>query len=329
MSTEKKIRFSKEWKIGLVSAAVIAMFVWVCFFLAGRNIFSSENTYYAVFENSGGINVSSPVVVNGKKVGRVSSIEFVSETDHNIKIALGIKKKYPIPQGTVASLESLGLMSGSGIVLHLGNSAEMMKTGQTLQGRQVPDLMAQLAPMESTISSILGSLDSILGKMNSVLDTKKVGDLGESLDALHASLTNVEGITSQANALLAENRPRLNRMIANIENLSEMLKDKKGDLANAISNFSAISDTLAKAELGEAVRSLKESLSQAEALLAGVNTGKGSVGQLLTNDTLYENLEKSSKQLSLLLQDLRINPERYVHISVFGRKEKKKDKPTE
>ncbi|MDE5575021.1 MAG: MlaD family protein, partial [Bacteroidales bacterium] len=88
MSKGKNTRFTKEWKIGLVSVAIIALFVWVCFFLAGRNILSSENTYYAVFDNSGGINISSPVVVNGKKVGRVSTIEFVSDTSHRIKMGI-------------------------------------------------------------------------------------------------------------------------------------------------------------------------------------------------------------------------------------------------
>ena len=329
MSKGKNTRFTKEWKIGLVSVAIIALFVWVCFFLAGRNLLSSENTYYAIFDNSGGINISSPVVVNGKKVGRVSTIEFVSETDHRIKMGIGIKKKYKLPKGSVASVESLGLMSGSGVVIYLGNETEMLPSGEFLDGQQKPDLMAQLAPLERTIGSILNSLDSILGKVNSVLDEKTVGDLGESLAALHATLKNTEGITSEANALMEKNRPRIDRMLANMESLSTALKDKKDDLANAITNFSAISDTLAAAEIGAAVRSLKESLHQAETLLAKVNTGQGSVGQLLNNDTLYDNLEKSSRQLNLLLQDLRINPERYVHVSVFGRKEKKKDKPTE
>ena len=329
MSKGKNTRFTKEWKIGLVSVAIIALFVWVCFFLAGRNILSSENTYYAVFDNSGGINISSPVVVNGKKVGRVSTIEFVSDTDHRIKMGIGIKKKYKLPKGSVASVESLGLMSGSGVVIYLGNEPEILPAGEFLNGQQKPDLMAQLAPLERTIGSILNSLDSILGKVNSVLDEKTVGDLGESLAALHATLKNTEGITSEANALMEKNRPRIDRMLANMESLSTSLKDKKDDLANAITNFSAISDTLAAAEIGTAVRSLKESLHQAETLLSKVNTGQGSVGQLLNNDTLYDNLEKSSRQLNLLLQDLRINPERYVHVSVFGRKEKKKDKPTE
>lgn len=329
MSSEKKTRFSKEWKIGLISAAIIAVFVWVCFFLAGRNLLTAEHSYYAIFENSGGISVSSPVVVNGKQIGRVSAVEFVSQTDHRIKITLGIKKRYRLNRGTVASLESMGLMSGSGIVLQLGDEVEYMQPGDQLEGKQVPDLMAQLAPMETTLSSILGSLDSILGKVNSVLDEKTVGDLGESLAALHATLKNTEGITSEANALLAQNRPRVNKMLANIESISNMLKDKESDLASAIANFSQISDSLASAEIGEAVRSLKASLQQTENLLGKVNAGEGSVGQLLNNDTLYDNLEQSSKQLKLLLQDLRINPERYVHVSVFGRKEKKKDKPTE
>ena len=329
MNTTKNTRFTREWKIGMVAVAIIALFVWVCFFLAGRNILSSERTYYAVFDNSGGINVSVPVVINGKKIGRVSSIEFVSDTDHRVKIGLGIKKKYKINKGSVASTESLGLMNGTGVVIYLGNEAEMLPPGSFLEGQQKPDLLGQLEPMKETIGSFLSSLDSIAGKLNAVLDKKTVGDLGESIAALHATLENAKNMVDAARAMLEKNRPRIDNALANIESFSTTLKDKKDDIANAITNISAISDTLSSAEIGAAVRSLKESLHQAETILAKVSQGQGSVGQLLTNDTLYDNLEKSSKQLNLLLQDLRINPERYVHVSVFGRKEKKKDKPTE
>lgn len=115
----------------------------------------------------------------------------------------------------------------------------------------------------------------------------------------------------------------------NLQDISSMLVDNKDELQRVITNFSAISDTLAQAQIAQTMESLRQTVGQTEELFTRINRGEGSVGQLLNNDTLYQNLEASSRQLELLLQDLRINPERYVHISVFGRKEKKKDKPTE
>lgn len=327
MSAAKNTRFTKEWKIGLVSAVIVALFVWVSFFLAGRNILSKETTLYAVVDNAGGVNISGPVVINGKKVGRVSEIEFVSETDHRIRVGMSISKKYKIPEGSQASLESLGLMVGSGVVIRLGNGPGFLKEGDYMEGVEVPDLIAQLEPMEARISSILTSLDSILQRFNRIVDDNSVKDFQSSIVSFHASMRHVESLTAGADGLVRENSARLNRVIANLQELSQTLVDNKAGISNVIANFSAISDTLAKAQVASMLASLKESLYQAEMLFTGINRGDGSIGQLLTNDSLYRNLEKSSRQLDLLLQDLRVNPERYVHISVFGKKEKKSQKP--
>lgn len=269
---------TKEWKIGLVSIIIIALFVWVGFFLAGRNILTKENTFYAVFETAGGINISGPVVVNGKKVGRVSEIEFVSDTDHRIKVGIGVLKKYPINKGTVASIESLGLMSGSGVVLHLGNSPEMMKSGDYMQGQSVPDLMAQLAPLEQKLSSILRSVDSILSGIDPA--------------ALSASVNNLESVTGRVDRILADNGPRINATMTHVESLSRTLHESEDEISAMIGNFSAISDTIAQAGIGNMVRSLSETLGQTQALLAGLNAGEGSAGKLLVEDSLYWNLEE-------------------------------------
>ncbi len=309
MSSGNKVYMTKEWKIGLVSIAIIALFVWVGFFLAGRNILAKENTFYAVFETAGGINISGPVVVNGKKVGRVSEIEFVSETDHRIKVGIGVLKKYPVNKGTVASIESLGLMSGSGVVLYLGDSPEMMESGDYMQGRSMPDVMAQIAPLEQRLSSILRSVDSILSGIDPA--------------ALSASVNNLESVTGRVDRILADNGPRINATMTHVESLCRTLRDREDEISAMIGNFAAVSDTLAQAGIGDMVRSLSETLGQTQALLAGLNAGEGSAGKLLVEDSLYWNLEESARQLNLLLEDLRLNPERYVHISVFGRKEKK------
>lgn len=329
MAEQKRTRFSKEWKIGLISAVIVAIFIWVGFFLAGRNILTKEVSYYTVIDNASGLNVSGPVLVNGKKVGRISAIDFVSPTDPRIRIDINVLKKYPLPSGSVASVESLGLVSGSGIVIHLGEGPGYVVAGSEIPSNIKPGLLEQIAPYQERLGSILSSLDSVLGRLNQVMDDSQVKDIETTLASFHSSMRNIENVTAQANRLLADNSGHVGAVMQNLQDISSMLVDNKDELQRVITNFSAISDTLAQAQIAQTLESLRQTVGQTEELFTRINRGEGSVGQLLNNDTLYQNLEASSRQLELLLQDLRINPERYVHISVFGRKEKKKDKPTE
>lgn len=327
MAEQKRVRFSKEWKVGLVSAIIVALFIWVGFFLAGRNVFSKETGYYTVIGDASGINVSGPVLINGKKVGRIDEIDFVSPTDSRIKVKICLLKKYRIPQGTVASIESLGLVAGSGVVLRLGTGQDFIPAGTEIPSRVEPGLLEQLSPYQERLGSILSSLDSVLGRLNQVMDDSQVKDIETTLASFHSSMRNIESITAQANRLLEDNSGHVGTVMQNLQDISSMLVDNKDELQRVITNFSAISDTLAQAQIAQTMESLRQTVGQTEELFTRINRGEGSVGQLLNNDTLYRNLEASSRQLELLLQDLRINPERYVHISVFGRKEKKKDKP--
>lgn len=312
MSSTSNIKISKEWKVGIVSMVIVLLFVWVCFFLAGRNLLSSENTYYAVFENTGGINISSPVVVNGKKVGRVSSIEFVSDTDHRIKMGIGIKKQYKIPKGSVASLESMGLMSGSGVVLYLGNETETLPSGEWLEGQQKPDLLASLGPMKDRLESILLSMDSVMHNINRIIGDQAVEDLSLTISSLKTSMENLSQLTDHANGILADNKGKVGGIV---DKLNKVARDME-----------KVSDTLANAELGATIASLHQTIFSLQNVMDKVEAGEGNLGQLLHNDTLYQNLENSSRQLELLLQDFREHPDRYIHISVFGNKKNKEKK---
>lgn len=312
MSNTSNIKISKEWKVGIVSIVIVLLFVWVGFFLAGRNLLSSENTYYALFENTGGVNVASPVVVNGKKVGRVSTIEFVSDTDYRIKMGIGIKKKYKIPKGSVASVESMGLMSGSGVVLYLGNETEILPSGEWLDGQQKPDLLASLSPMKDRLESIFISMDSVMRNINRIMGDQAVEDLNLTISSLKTSMENLSQLTDHANEILADNKGKVGGIVDNLNKVAR--------------NMEKVSDTLVNAELGATIASLHQTIFSLQSVMSKVEAGEGNLGQLLHNDTLYQNLENSSRQLELLLQDFREHPDRYIHISVFGNKKNKEKK---
>ena len=312
MSNASNIKISKEWKVGIISIVIVLLFVWVGFFLAGRNLLTSENTYYAVFENTGGVNIASPVMVNGKKVGRVSTLDFVSDTDYRIKMGIGVKKKYKIPKGSVASVESMGLMSGSGVVLYLGNETEILPSGEWLEGQQKPDLLASLSPMKDRLESILISMDSVMGNINKIMGNQAVEDLSFTISSLKTSMENLSQLTDHANEMLAANKGKVGGIVDNLNKVA--------------GNMEKVSDTLANAELGATIASLQQTLFSLQHMMNKVEAGEGNLGQLLHNDTLYQNLENSSRQLELLLQDFREHPDRYIHISVFGNNKKNKEK---
>ncbi|MDE6694243.1 MAG: MlaD family protein, partial [Bacteroidales bacterium] len=303
MSNASNIKISKEWKVGIISIVIVLLFVWVGFFLAGRNLLTSENTYYAVFENTGGVNIASPVMVNGKKVGRVSTLDFVSDTDYRIKMGIGVKKKYKIPKGSVASVESMGLMSGSGVVLYLGNETEILPSGEWLEGQQKPDLLASLSPMKDMLESILISMDSVMGNINKIMGNQAVEDLSFTISSLKTSMENLSQLTDHANDILAANKGKVRGIVDNLNKVA--------------GNMEKVSDTLANAELGATIASLQQTLFSLQHMMNKVEAGEGNLGQLLHNDTLYQNLENSSRQLELLLQDFREHPDRYIHLSLL------------
>lgn len=315
-------RPSKQAVIGLVGVVTIALFVWFAFFLKGKNLFSSEYGYYAIYNQTHGINVSSPVVLNGYKIGRVSAMDFVSPTDHRIRVDMQILKKYRIPENSVASLESLGLLGGTGVVIRLGDATTVKQPGTEFAAHEADDLMAQIAPLKDQLGDIVLSVDSILGSVRDVLHPGTVRSLSESFAALEVSMKNLAELSGDAKTLLHDKKDDLSVIVSDLKNLSGTLSRNSGKIDRIIDNFSDVSDTLAQAQLGQSIQSLGETIQSLENMLRNIEKGEGSVGQFLQNDTLYRNIEAASLQLQLLLEDLRLHPGRYVHISLFGKKDK-------
>lgn len=313
---------SKQCLIGLVGVATIAMFIWFAFFLKGKNLFSSENTFYAVYTTTHGINVSDPVILNGMKIGRVGNIDFISENDRRIKLTIQILKKHKVPENSVAALESLGLMSGSGVVIHLGNSSTFKKHGSTFESIEVPGLMEQLDPMVANLSSMLAHADSILNNLHQVFGSNTVTLLGESFVSINSSLKNIDNISLDARNLLISKKSEISNIISNLNKLSLALAQNSGKIDNVITNFSNLSDTIANANIGKTLNSLTSSMQKLENVINGIDKGEGTAGKLLKDKGLYESLDSASMQLNLLLEDIRLNPGRYIHISVFGKKDK-------
>ncbi|MDR0619947.1 MAG: MlaD family protein [Bacteroidales bacterium] len=319
-----KNKYNKDIAIGIISIATISLFIWFAFFLKGKNVFSKEDHFYAIYETTGGVVASSPVLINGMKVGRVSKLDFVSETDRRIKMTISVLKKYPLPEGSVASLEATSIIGGKCIVIIPGNSPKELKNGGELIASSVPNFMDKLDPLKRKAGELISSVDTLLANINATLNNETVHNLTESFADLSISLKNIAVITEDAKNLIGSEKTHIQNIVRDAESIAQTLKQNEKRIDNIIGNFSDLSDSIAKAQIAETLRSLNTSVTDLTNALNHINKGEGTAGKLIYDEKLYNNLEQATANLNSLLKDLQDNPKRYVHFSVFGKKDKKK-----
>lgn len=305
------MKLSREMKIGLLVTTAIACFIWGFNFLKGKDLFTLRTQYYAIYDNVDGLVTSNPVMINGMAVGKVNKVFF--HPDHSGRLVVHIimnNTELPLPKNTVAAIVSTGLLGGKAVELKLGNATEVAQSEDTLMSILDRGFMAQLDPIKGKAESLMSSVDSVLAI---VYDVRK--DVYRAVKSFSNSAATIDG-------MLAEERIRLNKIMANVESITGNLEKNNAKLSNIMSNFSSISDSLAKANLLTTIENANKALKETSDIVQKINSGKGTIGMLINNEGLYKNLESTSKNLDLLVEDLRLHPKRYVHISVFGKKEK-------
>jgi phospholipid/cholesterol/gamma-HCH transport system substrate-binding protein len=304
------MKIRKEVKIGFFVLVVIILFIWGYNFLKGKDIFTRTNEYYLEFANVVGLKVSNPVLISGYKVGTVHDIYMKKNDPARIVVEISIERHVNIPLNTIGQLSS-DLLGSKSIKLKLGNSTSYHKEFDTLRSAVETDLMEQLMPLKEKVENAVVSIDSLIDITRAILNEKTAA-------SIRNSFANIEGVTESLNAQKA----RIDAIFANLQSISGNLKANNEALSNVITNFSSISDSIAKSNIKQTIEKTHLAVSQTYELMRKINNGEGSLGMLANNDTLYFNLESASKNLDLLIEDLRNHPKRYVHFSVFGKKDK-------
>lgn len=306
------MKITREIKTAILVIASILLFIWGYSFLKGRDLFTSYRTLYVQYDNVEGLSASAPITLNGLVIGKVTSIQF-SGASGKLEVEMQIKSDFPISKSSVATIYESGLIGGKQIMIVPNlKDRNMTVTGDHLQGNVklgLTDMAAEkLAPLQEKLDRILSNADKMLVGINNVLDAKGQQDLKNTLTELSQTIAQFHQASEKINGLLADNKSNINGMM--------------GDFRKVSSNFSAISDSLKQANLGQTAKDLQATLRKVDEIMAGLNSGKGTAGKLLKDDALYNNFTKTSKELELLLQDLRLNPTRYVNVSLFGKKNK-------
>lgn len=308
-------------------AAVAAMVIGVQY-LKGNDIFNRSKTFYGVYGHVSGLAIGSPVTVNGFKVGQVKNIELFQNKPGMVLVTFSVTDtEFEFSRDSKARIESMDLMGAKTISIRFGTSTAMAQDGDTLtvsvEAGLMDEVNAQIAPLKLKTESMIASIDSVMTVMESILREDAQPNLEASFVSMRKTLESLERTSNTLDGLMASESKRLAAIMKNVESITGNFKRSNEDLTNIIENFSTLTDTLIKADIASVVTNAASAVESAAGLMNRISQGEGSIGMLLNNDTLYTNLESASKNLDLLMLDIRTNPKKYVSISLIERKDKR------
>jgi phospholipid/cholesterol/gamma-HCH transport system substrate-binding protein len=244
-------------------------------------------------------------------VGVVQSIKFLDPKSGRLLVTLNISKDFKLPEKTIAEITTASLIAGMKVQLVYGEGSGFYSNGDTIPGRLAESIISKVenefVPLKEKIYGLLATLDSVIVSINDIVDPEFRKNLKSGVASLDATAKSIS-------------ESELRETLLNLKKFTGTLAENSGRLTSTFTNLENVADTLAAADIYNSINNLKASLEKASLLLDNMNEGKGTAGQLMTNDSLYQNLSNSLESLNMLLIDFKANPKRYVHFSVLGRK---------
>ncbi len=313
------MKISNETKVGALTIIALAILFIGYSFLRGNDIFSRDHIFYTVYDNVDGLTVSKPVMVNGYQIGRVSQMDLLE--NGKIQVAFKINSDYPIPSNTIARIVSADLLGSKAIVFDLGNSKTMAKNGGILQSDVQANLLEKVEPLQLKIENLVVKLDSVLTGVNSALNDEFQKNFRNSLRSISVSLSNMEKITSDVEELMGSERLRLAKIMQNVESISNNLRNNNARINSILTNFDRLSNDLAGVQIRSTIDNANKAMLDVQSITDKIQKGEGSLGMLVHDDRLYNNLSNASEELDALIRDLKTNPGKYLKLSIFGKKD--------
>jgi len=305
---------SRELKTGIVAIVVIALFIWGYNFLKGQNLFDDARKFQVEYSNIAGLTESSLVTINGLRVGNVTNIEFNKSKDKrgHLIVSFIVEKDFQFSKKSIVKIYSPNPLGGSNLAIIPEYEGEEAISGDILKGEVESSLFTsigeRLDPIQTKLEGVMSSADSLFKNINNVLDTETQNSLKTSVKSLEFTLSEVKKTMLSINGILDTSSSDLKESIKNTKIITE--------------NFSKVSDTLANANIGKIIKKAENTISTANSMLEGINSGKGTIGKLITDDQLYDNMSNATEELESLLREMKLNPKRFVHFSLFGKKAK-------
>lgn len=312
------MKISNETKVGAITSVAIVILILGFNFLKGRNLAERHDVIYSVFPDVKGLQVSNAVYIKGLQVGKVAELH---EKDNNltgIVVAITLNKNINVPKNSLAIINS-DLLGTTSLEIVMGGDNQYISNGDTLQTTAKLGIMTQvtnsLNPALNNINKVLGSVDGLVKQLSTTLDPKTQ----TNLQTIIATLAST---TAALDHMIRTQSDVLGKTLNNVQSITAAVAHNSGKIDTTMSNLERTTRALADAHIEETLRALTKTVNGLETTLATVNSRKGTVGLLLNDRQLYDELRMTNKSLTTLLDDLRVNPKRYVSISVFGKKTK-------
>ena len=310
------MKLSKEIKTAILVISGVLLFIFIFNYLKGENVFDASKKISAIYDNVEGLAPSAAVTINGHKIGKVQSIEFNGDGSGFLKVTMLIGDNFDFSVNSVAELYEAGLIGGKAIaIIPAFDGATLVQSGDVLTSTVKPgltDLVNQrLTPLQEKIEKMMVNADLLLNNLNEVFDIQTKDNIKLSIAELSNTITSFKATSESLNGLVSDNKSSIGETILNFNKISQ--------------DLTSVSKSLSESDLDSIMLNLKSTLSSFDNLLATIENGEGSIGKLMKDDGAYNNLNAATKQLEQLLEDMKLNPKRYVHFSLFGKKAKQYD----
>ncbi|MBT4412910.1 MAG: MCE family protein [Polaribacter sp.] len=306
---------SKELKTGIVLIIIIVGFIWGFNFLKGQDFFKPNKRFYNVeYTNVGGLTEASLVTINGLKVGKVEDIDFNDKIEKrgHLVVRFSLENDFEFSQNSVVKIYSPNPLSGSNLAIIPNFTGEPAVSGDFLKGEIESSLFTsigeKLDPIQAKLENVIVSADTLFKRINSVLDKRTSESIKRSVKGLEFTIVDIRKTLSSVNSMIDSSSVSFKETLVNTKNITE--------------NLLKVTDTLANSNIGEIIRKAEILLTSVNSLLKGMDEGKGTLGKLINDDAMYNNLTNVSKELEYLLREIKLNPKRFVHFSLFGKRAK-------
>ena len=324
------MKLSKEIKAGFIAVSAIVLLVVGINFLKGYSLLGGDDTFYAYFPNSGQVMVSGNVTLNGVIIGKILDIQNVptNPEKRRVKIKFSVSESgIDLPKGTIIELGSLDLLTKGLIV----NYPDHLKSGYYRPGDEIPgkmsaDMFSQVKqyadPISQKLQSLILHIDGMVNSLSGVFDENGSSDITASIKELRITIKKIGDLSTEIQGFVGQEKAQFSKIMDHVESITSNLKKSSDEVSAIIGNTKKISDDLVTADFKGTILEAQTTLKKFNFMLEDVNKGSGTLGKLIHDEKLYNELVETNNELQELVDDLQAHPERYVHLSVIGGKSK-------
>ena len=305
---------SKELKTGIIAVIIIGISIWGFNFLKGQNLLDSgSRTFKVEYAKIGGLSKSSSVTINGLKVGKVDNIEFDTSLEKRgyLLVTFIIDTDFEFSKRSIVKIYSPNPLSGSNLAIIPNYEGDMAISGDLLEGEMEESLFTsigeRLNPLQQKIERVIVRTDTLFSGLNKVLSDNTINGINTSIANLSATIIDIRKTIEVVNSMVTDNQENLKITIENTKNIT--------------TNFSKVSENINAVDFKKIIAKADDAVANFNEMAIKINAGEGTIGQLLNDKRMYDNLEAATGELEQLLRDIKLNPKRYIHFSVFGKRQ--------